>query len=323
MSVTGPFRWLVANPRRRHWTRVGLCLILVVGPGLYGWLSWPGTQEAPDLVGPKIVILADQHDVAATVNMVLTVYPGHAVPSSKLQLVIVPTSIGRSAMLTVELDDFPVGTREISGSSQLSTINPPAANSASASPLQAAPPPAKNYSDYVVTVQALALQVPAKITIVTDKKPVGEGINGAQLRVTFPALVGETPGANPNAALSLQELYSGGLASQATNTEVHPLALQAGTATFTFQGIPLSDYQFLAGDSPIPLGSQWFWDGINDVTALAADVTTQDADQQQVFISGVAFGVAAGAVISPFLELIPADPVKRHRPDPNAGIPPG
>jgi hypothetical protein len=312
-----PVKWcraLVDTPRKRHWMRVGLCLILVVGPGLYGWLSWPGTQEAPDLVGPKIVILADQQ-VAATVNMVLTVYPGHAVPSSELQLVIVPTSnISGSAMLIVELDDFPMGTRDLSNPSQLSRISPPAANSVSTSPLQAAPPPAKNYSDYVITGQALAQQGKAKITIVTEDKAVGEDVSGAQLRVTFPALIGETPGANPSATLPLQELYSGGLASQATTTDVHPLALQAGTAAFTFQGTPLSDYQFLAGDSPIPLGSQWFWDGINDVTALAANITTQDADQQQVFESGVAFGVAAGALISFFLELIPADALKPAEP---------
>ena len=58
------------------------------------------------------------------------------------------------------------------------------------------------------------------------------------------------------------------------------------------------------------LNNQWSWDGINDVTALAADVAIQDAAQNQLFYSGIALGVAAGAVITLFLELIPADPVK-------------
>jgi hypothetical protein len=318
-------RWcraLVGTSWRRHWLRVGLCLALVVGPGLFGLFYLPGVQEAPDLVGPKIVILANQQDVAATVNMVLTVYPTHAVPSSKLQLTIVPTSaISASAMLTVELDDFPYGTRDISGPSQLSTIYPPAANSASASSLQAAPPSPDGYSDYVVTGQALGPQKPAMIIIETQDMPVGEKTDGAQLRVTFPALVGETPGANPSSSFPLQNLYSGAQASSSGSGS--PLALQAGMSTFIFQGTPLSDYQFLAGDSPIPLGSLWFWDGINDVTALAANIGIQDADQQHLFYSGVAFGVAAGAVISLFLELIPADPVRRHRAHRNAGIPPG
>ena len=66
-------------------------------------------------------------------------------------------------------------------------------------------------------------------------------------------------------------------------------------------------------DSPIQLGSQWYWDGINDVTALAANISAQDTDQKHLFYSGVAFGVAAGAMISLVLELIPADPVKRDR----------
>jgi hypothetical protein len=317
MSVTGPFRWLASTPQHRHWTRVGLCLILVVGPALYGALSWPGTPEAPDPVGPKVVILADQ-PLAATVNMALSV----AGQSSELQLTILPTSkITSSVMLTVQLDNFPAGTTGTAGTPKQLPVIHAAANSALASPLQAAPQSPTGYQDYAVNGMIPDQTTPAKINIMTTEKPVGEAISGAQLRVTFPALVGETAGANPSASIPFQSLYTG---AQASSGSGYPLALQAGTATFTFQGTPLSDYQFLAGDSPIPLGSQWFWDGINDVTALAANIGTQDADQTQVFICGVAFGVAAGALISFFLELIPADPVKPNQPDPdpNAGIPP-
>jgi hypothetical protein len=317
-----PFRALVATPRRRHWTRVGLCLILVVGPGLYGWLYRPSPQEAPELVGPKIAILSDQRDVAATVNMTLSVDPGQAGQSSKLQIAIVPTSISRSAMLTVELDDFPSRTKLILGPSQLSVIHPPATNPAFGTLLQASPT-AVGYSDYVVTGHSIGPNSPALITILTQEtqdKPFGEAVKGAQLRVTFPALEGETPGANPSTPLQFQDLYSG---AQASSGSGYPLALQAGMNTFTFQGTNLSDYQFLAGDSPVPLNTEWSWDGINDVTALAANVATQDADQRHLFYSGVAFGIAAGAVISFLLELIPADPVRRYRADPNVGIPPG
>ena len=49
------------------------------------------------------------------------------------------------------------------------------------------------------------------------------------------------------------------------------------------------------------------------MTALAANISAQDTDQKHLFYSGVAFGVAAGALISLVLELIPADPVKRDR----------
>jgi hypothetical protein len=310
---------MVSTAWRRHWFRVSLCVILVAVPALIGWLLRPSPEEAPYLVGPKIVVMADQKDVAATVNMVLTVYPAHAVPSSKLQLTIVPASASGSATLTVELDDFPSGTTDISAPSQLSTIQAPVASSASAAPLQAAPQTPRNYSDYVVTGQTLGQKTPARITIVTENTPVGEAIKGAQLRVTFPALVGETPGANPSASLSPTDLYRGAPAPSSSAPDF-PLALQAGSAAFMFPSTNLSEYQFLAGDSPVQLGSQWSWDGINDVTALAANIAAQDRDNDHLFYSGVAFGVAGGALISLVLELIPADPVKRDRarghPDP-------
>jgi hypothetical protein len=311
----GRLRGLVGTPRRRHWARVILILCLVLGPGLYGWLSRPLAQEAPNLVGPKIVVLADKQNVAAVVNMTLSVGPGH---SSTLQLSILPaTTISPPVTLTVELDNFPSGTMGISGTQQqLPKISPPAANSALGSSPQAAPLSPRGYADYVVNGTITGQQTPALITIMTKSQPVGEVRNGAQLRVEFPELVGETPGTT-GTPIPLQDLYSGGL--QASFASGDPLVLEAGTTTFTSQGTNLSEYQFLAGDSPVQLNNQWSWAGINDVTALAADVATQDAAQNQLFYSGIALGVAAGAVITLFLELIPADPVKPAAAAPPAG----
>jgi hypothetical protein len=318
----GRLRDLVGTPRRRHWARVILILCLVLGPGLYGWLSRPLAQEAPNLVGPKIVVLADKQNVAAVVNMTLSVGPGH---SSTLQLAILPaTTITPPVTLTVELDNFPSGTMGTSGTQQqLPEISPPAANSALASLPQAAPLSPRGYADYVVNDTITGQQRPALITIMTKRQPVGEARNGAQLRVELPELVGETPGTT-GTPIPLQDLYSGAQASFASGD---PLVLQAGTTTFTSQGTNLSEYQFLAGDSPVQLNNQWSWDGINDVTALAANVATQDAAQNQLFYSGIALGVAAGAVITLFLELIPADPVKpagdARRAGAGAARPPG
>ena len=301
----GRLRDLVGTPRRRHWVRVVLVLCLVLGPGLYGWLSRPLAQEAPDLVGPKIVVLADQRDLAAVADLTLSVGPGH---SSELQLsILAATAITRLVTLTVELDNFPSGTTGTAGTpQQLPPIQPPAANSAVASLPQAAPRSPRGYADYVVNGTITGQLTPAVITIMTKNQPVGEVREGTQLRVEFPELVGETPG-TADTPIPFQSLYSG---VQAPAGSGSPLVLQAGTATFTSQGTNLSEYQFLAGDSPVQLNNQWSWDGINDVTALAANVAGQDAAQNQLFYSGIALGVAAGAVITLLLELIPADPVE-------------
>lgn len=300
----GRLRDLVGTPRRRHWARVILISCLVLGPGLYGWLSRPLPQEAANPVGPKIVVLADRQNLAAVVNMKLSVGPGH---SSTLQLAIIPaTQLSGTVTLTVELDDFPSGTTGIAGTQQeLPQIRPPAASSALTSLPQAAPLSPRGYADYVVN-GTITGQSPALITVMTKNEPVGETAGGAQLRVAFPELVGETPGA-ATAPIPFQDLYSG--VAAVSSGSGAPLALQAGTASFAAQGTDLSDYQFLAGDSPVQLNNLWSWDGINDVTALAANVAAQDAAQNQLFYSGIALGVAAGAVITLLLELIPADPV--------------
>jgi hypothetical protein len=247
---------------------------------------------------------ASQKDVAATVNMVLSVGLGADGQSSQLQLTVEPASSIKGVTLTVELNDFPAGTTEVSGPPQkLSVIRPPAANSAYSSLAEAAPPPPPGYQDYLATEQVTSAP-PSPITIMAPDAQIGEAALGAQLRVEFPDLVGEAPGASPSVPYQSQSLYSGGQAAQSSPAAEYPLALQAGTSTFSPGGISLSDYEILAGDSPIQLGQDWHWDGVNDVTVLAANVGMESRDQDNVFYAGIALGLATGALISLLVELL-------------------
>jgi hypothetical protein len=306
-----PRGWLSNLPgdaRRRHRLRVSILLLLAVGPGLYGWLTQPRAQEAPTLVGPSIVVLANQRNVAATVNMVLS--EGSGGQSSELRMSILPTSkVTGPVTLTVELDDFPAGvTGEDGTPEQLPVIHAPAGNPVFGSPPEAAPTPAAHYADYAV-IEPLGQLTPAQITVIARHTQIGEASQGAQLRVAFPDLIGEAPGPNPSVGYPLQDLYTGQIqASQLSSGQAYPLALQAGKSTFSAAGTGLAGYQSVAGDSPLLLGSMWAWNGINDATVLAVNVATQDREQYKVFLSGIALGVAGGAVIALLLELIPPEP---------------
>lgn len=59
------------------------------------------------------------------------------------------------------------------------------------------------------------------------------------------------------------------------------------------------------GDDPTLLGGDsWTWIGVNGVTMLAASVSAQDNQQNDLFYSGVFLGVAAGALIVFFAVLL-------------------
>lgn len=294
--------------RKRDWLRILLLLLCVAGPGYIGYQTRPQVQEAPELVGPSIVILASQKGLAATVNQVLQDGPGAGGPST-LQLTVLPAStVSGTVTLTVELDNFPDGTTEVSGTNQnLTVIHALGANSAYGTLAQSAPPPAPEHQDYAVNETITATTSSDSITIKAPNAEIGEGTSGAQLRVAFPDLVGEAPGANPTAGYQLQNLFSGALASQSGTAKVYPPTLQAGSSIFYPAGTSLSDYQILAGDSPAPYGSGWRWDGVNDISVLAANVKAEDKASRYLFYSGVAFGLAAGALISLFVELIAPD----------------
>ena len=81
-----------------------------------------------------------------------------------------------------------------------------------------------------------------------------------------------------------------------------------GLSTFTIKSrsaAPLSEFQVLSGDPPTTLlGSEWAWNGINGATVLAANVAAEDDAQVHLFWSGLALGLAGGALITAVLELL-------------------
>lgn len=300
----------VGASRRRHRIRVVVLGSFVAVPLLAGWLIRPRVQEVPNVVGPSVVVLASQPGVAATVNATLSLDHGHESHASELQLQLLATSkISGTVGLTVELNDFPSGTT-VAGA-RIVPVRPPAAGSVSAALPVAAVPYPPGYRDYAVPAALTRLKnsSPALTTItILAPKPIGEDSRGAQLRVAFPVLRGEGPGANASAVYQIQDLFPGA-SSLPGSGQGHPVALQAGRSTFSAAGISLASYQILAGDPPTLLSTKsWAWDGINDATVLAANVHTQDIEQLKVFWSGLAIGLASATVIALILELIPAEP---------------
>lgn len=98
--------------------------------------------------------------------------------------------------------------------------------------------------------------------------------------------------------------------------------LEAGTTAFSSADPALRDYQYLAGDNPTLLGTTtWMWSGINGVTMLAASVSAQDNEQNDLFYSGLLLGVAAGAGIGCVTELL--QPAWRKGTDERAPNQPG
>ena len=151
----------------------------------------------------------------------------------------------------------------------------------------------------------------------TSEQQIGEITKGGQLRVAFPTFTGETPGSQfsapacgtqgsltggPDAPICASLSGSPGSAAQARWSVP---TLQAGQSTLA-SGDPglLASYQYLAGDAPTLLnGSGWTWTGINGATMLAANVTAEGTQQNNVFYSGIYLGVAAAAAIALITEL--------------------
>jgi hypothetical protein len=141
-------------------------------------------------------------------------------------------------------------------------------------------------------------------------QPIGEAANALELRVAFPDLLGEVPGSQysyqacgPGVSIhaSLVPVCKG-LGS--LNTWYTPV-LEAGTTNLSSVAPSLQDYQVLAGDNPTLLGGDsWTWTGVNGVTMLAANVPAENNQQSDLFYSGVFLGVAAGALIAFFTELL-------------------
>lgn len=293
--------------RRRRRIRVFILVIFVVVPVVVGWHFRPQAQKAPAVIGPSIVVLASKANLAATVNATLSIGYRHG-PDSKLQLTLLSTNkISGTVQLAVELNDFPSGTT-VAGADVV-PVTPPPASSAGSLPVAAVPYP-PGYRDYAfpLTLTEPPGSAPAmqKITI-NAPTAIGAASRGDQLRVALPVLRGEGPGANVSVAYKIGDLF-GGAASLLGSRQGYPMALQAGTSTFSDTSHSLSGYQILAGDPPTLLGdSSWAWNGINDATVLATDVHAENVDQLKVFYSGLALGLAFAAFITLLLELIPAE----------------
>ena len=286
-----------------------LCLLVAV-PAFLGWHLRPQLQEAPPVVEPSVYVAANQPGVAATVDLDLAVGLGKTRRSSQLKITLVATSkVSGPVTLTLALYAFRKGTRSAAGTPALTSVGPPAASSLLGSLPLAATIHLTNYHDYEVSVPITARHPVGVITVMAPA-PIGESTSGDQLRVALPSLAGEGNGAHPGTSFPLGDLFSQAPAALVLSGQGYPVALQAGTSSFTGgPRIPLFRYQVLAGDSPLPLGTSWAWYQISGAKVLAADLAGEDAQQNRLFYSGIAFGVAAGALISLLVEVIPVESI--------------
>ena len=271
------------------WLRFVVLLAVAIGLGVWGYLLRPSTAKPLSVNEPTISILASEQDVTATVDMTLSSEVGQTPPYS-LTLTITPTNPSQVVKFAVSFGGFPApapGTGpdlHMSQNAYYAVINSTPGLSGAAS--QSPPFPFKS------------------------SQPIGENSKGAQLRVAFPDLAGETPGsqysAQACAAGSITKKAYATICSQLGNQpQWYTPALEAGTTTFSSTDPGLNDYQVLAGDNPTLLGgNKWMWSGINGVTMLAADVPAQDNEQNDLFYAGLLLGVAASAGIACVTELL-------------------
>jgi hypothetical protein len=267
------------------WLRAAMFLLVVIGFGAGGYLLRPATDSQLSVREPKITVLASQPNVTAMVNMTLSAKGSNYVLT--LTLISVST-LTEPVKLAVWFYGFP----------QLA-------------PGDSLIPYAKGYfATGTLPSGSSAAASEGQKFVVTSQQRIGEHANGLQFRVAFPELAGEEPGSQysyqacgPGASIeSSFATMCSGLRTQ--NTWYTPV-LEADTTTLSSADPDLQGYQILAGDNPTLLGGdRWTWIGINGVTMLAANVSAEDGQQHDLFFSGVFFGVAAGALIAFFNELL-------------------
>jgi hypothetical protein len=274
----------------RFWSllRLVVFLLAALGLGAWGYLLRPTAVSPLSVSEPTITILANQQDVTAVVDMTLSADLGHAPPYS-LALTITAVSPSQGIKFTVSFARFPAPAAGTGRGLHTS-------DNAYYTQINSAP-----------GLSGTAL--PSKSFTYTSLRPIGENSKGAQLRVAFPNLIGEKPGAKPTSlacgfAASLVSTYRT-ICTQLGNRPQWAPSLEAGTTTFSSANPPLGDYQYLAGDDPALLGTTtWMWSGINGVEVLAASVPTQANEQNDLFYSGLLLGVAAAAGIACVTELL-------------------
>jgi hypothetical protein len=277
------------RPRsERFWSclRFVVLLLIATALGAWGYSLRPSAAKPIPVSEPMITVLADKQGVTATVNMTLS---SDLAQRSPYRLTLTVTSVYPSQdvkflVLFVRFPPAASGTGPLHGSqnAHYAVINSAPASSGTAAQI--------------------------KPFTYTSSQPIGEKIQGAQLRVAFPDLSGEQPDL-PSAqecglATSLQSSY-GAICAQVGNQPQWTPLLEAGTTTFMSSDPALGNYQYLAGDNPTLLGgNQWMWTGVNGVMTLAASVQAQDNEQNDLFYAGLLFGVAAGAGIAGITELL-------------------
>jgi hypothetical protein len=252
----------------------------------------PGGEPQLEVLEPTVTVLTNDPTFAGSVSMSLSV-SGQQQQLYSLRLTITPASpVSQDTTVDVTFGSVP---RPIPGLKTGILSSPQGGN---------------EYYE-VASPTATAAGVQKYSYTYASGQQFGEAASEGQLRVAFPVFTGETPGlqysapaCDPRGSLADGQYAAlcASLGSSAAQWSVP--VLQAGQSTLTSGDPSLAGYQYLAGDAPTLLnGSGWTWTGINGATVLAADVTAEDAQQSNVFKSGIYLGVAASAAIALITEL--------------------
>jgi hypothetical protein len=285
------------------WSSLRACVFLAAAIVFFvlGNRLKPGSEPQLPVSEPTVTVLTDDPTFAGSVDMSLSV-TGQKNQLYSLRLTITPaTPVSKDTKVEVSFGSVP---RPIPGLKAGILSSPQGGN---------------EYYEVAYPTATATGALTYKYTY-TSAQQFGEATGGGRLRVAFPAFTGETPGSQFSApACGAKGSLTGGPYANICHTlggsapQWSVPVLQAGQSTLTSGDPGLAGYQYLAGDVPTLLnGSGWTWTGINGATVLAADVTAEDAQQSNVFKSGIYLGVAASAAIALITELL--RPVWRRDP---------
>jgi hypothetical protein len=287
-SGTGATRKPARRPKSKRfwsWVRADMFLLAAIGFGVAGYQLRPSTGRQLPVSEPKITVLASRQNVTTKVDMTLSA----KAPSYSLTLTLTPVNpLTQPVVLAVWFDGFPA---PVSGTPLTPSEN---AYYATGTLLPGSSEAASKGLDFTYR----------------SSRPIGEATNGLQLRVAFPELVGEEPGSQYSyqacgPGVRIQSSFATICAGLESLTTRYTPVLEANTTKLSSDDPSLQDYQVLAGDNPTLLaGDSWTWIGINGVTMLAANVPAEDNQQRDLFYSGIFLGVAGGALIAFFNELL-------------------
>jgi hypothetical protein len=276
----------------RIWSlvRAVLFVLAAIGFGIPGVVLRPATDQQLAVHEPKVTVLVNQPNVTARVNMTLSARKFSYI----LTLTLIPVNLSaQPAKLAVWFNGFPAQTR---GAPLIESAN---GYYATGTLLPGSGEAASNGQEFMFS----------------SPSRIGESTNGLQLRVAFPELVGEEPGSQYSyqacgTGASIKSSFATLCTRLGSQNRWYTPVLEADTTKLSSDDPSLQGYQILAGDNPTLLGANtWTWVGINGVTMLAVNVSAQTEHEDHLFYSGVYLGVAAGAAIAFFNEVL--RPVRR------------